>query len=385
VQSSDNSVFYSDGTTIYVYGVDVGYPIHGSQGISSGGANLFSGNVVKSVVDAELPGIPLSFKFARTYNSFSDANIGLGKGWTHNYNICLLKVGDNNIILMRGDGKKVIYRLTDGVYTPLVPWEHATLSGSLSGGFTLTEKNGLKYYFNGFVDNSNPNYTANGKIYRIVDRNGNALTFTYNDEGLLSTITDQLSRTVNFTYNDNELLTSMSLPGNVTINYSYLNSNLVSVIGPGNITSTYNYDMTNGTSGMLINYSEPRLEAGDRNKSYTYYIGGIDDNKVKSVSNGNGVIIENYSYDDTNLTTTKTDGNGNSYVQYYDDQGRVIKTAEPISGTVLYSWDDHFNKKSITDELGNVTAYGYDNLDNLKTKTDAAGRGNLAMVSVKQG
>src|ERR1035437_2395552 len=298
VQTSGKSVFYSDGSVIIVYCPDLGYPIHGCQRISSGGANLFTGNVVKSVVDAELPGPGLSFKFVRTYNSFSDANIGLGRRWTHNYDLRLLKGTGSNIILLRGDGKKITfqYQSKDGLYKPITLWEHSTIASSADSGFTLTEKNGLQYFFHGFVDSTQSDYFENGRLKEILDRNSNQINFQYTQDGYIDKITDPLGRIVYFSYDVDGNIYMLNLPDNRKISYLYSDKELIYVSttrGSGVINSSYNYN----AAGLLSDYSEPRLAAGDKKKSYTYYSGGVDDKKVQNVRDGNGMIVEGYTYE----------------------------------------------------------------------------------------
>ena len=71
-----------------------------------------------------------------------------------------------------------------GNYAPAMKGVFDNLKKNGDGTFTLTRKS-----------QTGINFSGQGKLVSIVDRNGNTQTFTYNGSGNLSTIVDSASRT----------------------------------------------------------------------------------------------------------------------------------------------------------------------------------------------
>ena len=99
-----------------------------------------------------------------------------------------------------------------------------------------------------------------------------------------------------------------------------------------------------------------------------------EDGRVSSFTDEFGNTYD-YSYDETNLTTTITDGNDNEIVKEYDASYYITSSTDPLEDTtsVVYSTDElgtniYGEEIETTDRNGNVTQYIRD------------GNGNITMI-----
>jgi YD repeat-containing protein len=124
---------------------------------------------------------PLGF----SYNSL-DANDGpLGVGWTHDFNLSLTVNSDGSLCLRGFDGSIAYFdKGTDNIYRgDPRSRDSSTIVKNADGTFTRTTKYRKTYKFD-----------ASGKLVRVADRNGNAVTLTYTGSDL-TRIKDAVGRT----------------------------------------------------------------------------------------------------------------------------------------------------------------------------------------------
>lgn len=140
----------------------------------------------------------------------------MGHGWDHSYNVRITDWSDTSghFDLWDGTGRSDrFFRGTNGVYTR----EEFFLEGTVTNGaFTLTFPDTGRWIFNPF-DGS----PTEGKIARIVDRNGNALDFQYDLMGRLTKATDTLDRSFSLTYTPEGFLHRLTDFSGRTVTYSY--------------------------------------------------------------------------------------------------------------------------------------------------------------------
>ncbi|MCX6023073.1 MAG: DNRLRE domain-containing protein, partial [Chloroflexi bacterium] len=267
--------------TVNRYGMDphwtyVAEQDHGgglSSRVNAGGGNL--------VVQQAISGVAargFSVDVAHTFNSQDpfggdnetggDMGQFYGTGWTMSYNLRLQEFdGGNGVKLKDGSGRWRVY-LKDadagGVrsYQRLPYYDH-TLTKNLNSPpadevFVYTVEKGLtKYYF-----------AADGTVRKMVDRNGNTLTFAYDGTGHLTTITDVAGRTTTLAYAaaGGRLSQITDMASRVTT-FSYDGSGNLTGITRGYgtaaaATSQFGYD----ASGQLAQITNPR-----GNTSYVDY------------------------------------------------------------------------------------------------------------------
>lgn len=164
-----------------------------------GGTNAPVGSTVdiasaawrESWVDLTLPGVGLPLVFGRTYASRSNEATTLGPRWMHTFAISLREETNGDITWIQEDLRTVRFTLNSpGVWTP-PPGYFQRLTPRSGGGYTLTEKDGLAHEFD-----------AQGRLARIVDTSGNAITCVYTGAVLTEVRDSNNALAFSFTYTD---------------------------------------------------------------------------------------------------------------------------------------------------------------------------------------
>lgn len=290
------------------------------------------------------------------------------------------------------NNNKIRYTTKHGRYISVVDQAGVTLGDydyvSDTTDYTLTESNGntIEYY-------------ANGRLKKIIYKNGSWIQYTYNDSLMNYTTLTSSGETTKTVYNDAFYPVEYTDKLGETTTYTYDDHYRVLTETCGTKTTTYTYD----TNGNIISYITGDTESNtyytyDSNKrvvreqvgdSYTYYT--YD-------SNGNNLVYatlkENYTGEapalyDSSLTCFDT----TTYT--YDDKGRVTSEVYSTGGSVAYEYDNRGNvtkETTVTVKDGEsetkVVTYTYDAFGNLLTSStgndtstyiyDAAGRTLLA-------
>ncbi len=138
-------------------------------------ADLSRGDFILRRQDIFLPaGRGLSVEIAFTYRSRSAYNGPFGYGWDMTYNRRIRKLSNNNAVVLRGTNRKdeFVFRAPSTYVSPAGVYDALVQNGD--GTWTLTSQHGEKEF-----------YDVNGNLARLVDRNANTLTFTYDPAGLL--------------------------------------------------------------------------------------------------------------------------------------------------------------------------------------------------------
>jgi YD repeat-containing protein len=236
-------------------GVDIG-PLRrlsvsniGSSG--QDGVSLFSGDVQQQVVDLAIEGRGLDFVWARTYHSRIGRTGSSTNGWTFSYDVSIQLIGED-VLIRNGTGRADRYiAQTNGVYTCPEFFCEGTLVANV---FRLTFADTGYWEFRSLTAT-----TAPGKLDRIVDRNGNTVSMSYDTAGRLSEIVDTLGRACTISYDTVGRLVSVTDSFGRTVRYEYdVQGDLVACISPAVLDTPTNNDFPNGktnrytyTSGSL--------------------------------------------------------------------------------------------------------------------------------------
>ena len=130
------------------------------------------------------PGRGLDFIWATTYRSRNGETATMGNNWTHSYDIRVTQSGAD-MLVRDGTGRRDTYFLhADGSFARRGFFRRGTLAANV---FTLEFADKGRWVFNPL--NGSP---SAGKIAQSVDRNGNALQFSYDGAGRLAVIVDTL-------------------------------------------------------------------------------------------------------------------------------------------------------------------------------------------------
>ncbi len=327
---------------------------------------------------------PLSLDISLYYRTLpSFAPSAIGNGWSHTYEMAL-QTGVNSSMVFWNEGKRRVYTLNGTVYRP-EKGDYSTLVRNADSTYTLTEKDGLVR-----------NFSPSGKISSVVDRNGNALTFTYSGDNLAS-VTDVSGRTAVFSYSGSTL-TKITDPKGNEYNLAYASGSLSGVIYPDGAQWGYGY----GSNGLMASKTQPEgttaqysydsgrrltsaTDAAGKSRSFTYAASGST-GKVPDVyplvmaQVRETVFVEkdgsgwSYLYDGlTEQLRSKTDPLGNTYTYAYDSQGNLVSKNEPGIGTTTYTYDNRGNVLSVRNPLNETTSFTYNTYGQLLTISGAPG------------
>ena len=278
-------------------------------------------------------------------------------------------------------------------------------------------------------------YTSN-RITSITDPAGRVITYTYDVNNRLSTVCDPNGYYTRYAYDTNGLLSAVSDNNNIaieTITYQAARGDRPQRVGSvtdiyGNITA-YTYDDNEGlltsidSSGLIkkvwydkdifsVRTMEPdgketrtsyNLDGGinrygeiishtNRNGNTTYYEYDTRGNITRLINPDGSVNV--FTYDANNNMLSKKDEVGKMTYYVFDASGiNLVKTAQPLNGTDVYSdgatqsnfaitTNTYYTSaeaqtqtgkaisgllKTVTDPEGGVTTYTYDTYGNIAT------------------
>ena len=320
--------------------------------------NFVTGNMYEAREDLNVPGRGLPLNFARFYNSQDTLRGPLGYGWTHTYNASMKENPDGSVTELDPQGKRLVFsRSADGSYAA-PKGNRDVLKKAADGSYELAKKDGHKWHFR-----------PDGKLDRISDPDGNAITMSYDASGRLGRITDTTGRETVLGHNASGLIETLTDPaGNVT-RYGYDVGRLTSVTDPEGATIFYGYD-------VLANITEIRDRRGVSN-----YFSYDDHDRVVYTSGPGGRERMYVAYDDVNGKTTVTDAMDGVYVFHYNDMSRITKLVRPDGKEIDYAWDAEGNRTSRTDGRSNTSSATYDDKGNPTEIKAPAGGGTTTAVT----
>ena len=371
-------------------GSNTGY-VSGTTTLSGDPVNLVSGNMYHPERDLVLKGRGgFDFVFERTYNSNIRKDGPLGYGWTHSYQHRLNffdTTGNNKtdqVIWQDGSGASNSFDvksnssggINKGIAFENQPGLNVIAKRESSGEYSIQEKNGLKYFFEDV--NGKPEKMA--RLLRVVDRNGNSFTLTY-DDGNLDSVRDDLDRSLTFHYDDaDQHITRVVDWSGRSFRYSYNNNDLISFATPLAIAgqeppTTYDYYVAaDGTN--LDHAMESFTRPGGENMRFEYYTNG----KVFRHVDAKGQSFT-FRYNKFRRETTTVDERGVSQTYLFNEYGQQLSHLQGDGSRMDYKYedvddpadpDDFANPLSETlsrNTLGYDTRYDYDDLGNLIEST----------------
>jgi|GEM_PF-1556159 len=288
---------------------------------------------------------PLPIVFSRFYSSglSSEGQVAsaLGNNWMHNYDLRLE---------LSGSTAKIVYHLGQPI--------RFNLSGT---NWALASKDSLIYQLiqSGatfkFYDPSSKlihtfNADAGGRLERIEDRNGNALTLSYNG-ALLSRVADGLGRTLDFTYTSGKLTRVQDASGR-SISFSHTGDNLTGFTDTAGERTIYSYTAAGSRTGLLISTTRPR---GNIPFTQTYDTSG----RVASQTDGAGNRTT-FAYDSPIAgQTTVTDPLSATSVFQHQNGRNMVQQIDQAGNPVIMSYDSNNRRSSVKDRTGNTTSFAY--------------------------
>ena len=318
--------------------------------------NLFSGEVLWTEVDLQIKGRGLDFIWARKYRSRAGPNTAQGNRWDFSYNIYVRRAGEN-IKVFDGNGREdIFYARRNGTYAADQFFSEGRFESN--NVFKLTFATQSAWEFRPLTAAIAP-----GKISRILDRNGNTLTFSYDALGRLSRVTDTLDREILVAYDRDGFIESVTDFTGRQVRYAY-----------------YQNTDAGGSAGDLKSVTSPTVTGtpngnefpNGKTTSYTYTKGFIDDriNHMLTAAVGHDVNITHEHVYQTNQTDldflrvrTQRVGDAGEVLNYT----YVRQTPSTANGQAVV-------KTIVNDRVGNVKEHTYDGGNRLVLLREFTGR-----------
>jgi len=329
---------------------------------ADGGADLVDGSVpgpVNLLGYDGLPYNPTTYILKTLDGTFFTIDQKLGLTAVTDTNGNTLTIGPNGIL--SSAGKSVPFtRDTQGRITRITDPNGNTMLYSYDGsgnlvGFSDRQKNLTTYTYEP--------YTAYHNLIGIFAPNGQqVLTNAYDASGRLTTTKDaQWWTSVSFTPDiGNQKETVKDRNGNATTYVYDDNGNVTQVTDAlGNVTSS-TYD---GNGHKLS-----ETNALGKTTSYTY--DGFDNRTSETDPLGH---VTSYAYTSTGKLLSVTDPLGRTTSNTYDLNGNLLTTTDPLGKVTTNAYSAKGLLYQTRDPLGHVTTFGYDAYGNLTSQTDAAG------------
>lgn len=361
--------------------------------------DMTTGAFTETATDMSLAGDSVhSLTLSRNYSSALRTSdpAGLGKGWTHSYNLQLnyrhpndyslghatlaetaplyiaLKamtdiydpsatakeyvisamiacwMGDQLVntraSVALGETTLDFVKLPDGTFAPPAS-TNASLVRNSDGTHTLTFRKGNKMTFR----------SADGKCTSIVDSNNSTstartLALTYTSAGFVNRVTDAYGRYFQFTYGGDSRLTSVADSAGRTVYYSkdaQSGKTAFAVTDPQGNTKRYYYD----DKHRITEIEDARRQT-----------------VITSTYNDWDQVTEQIPYGESNHAvqlgfaygvSRDTDAEGNSTWNYYDDRGRRHTSVDPLGATSTATYDGNDRILTTTNALGESESYEY--------------------------
>jgi len=177
-----------------------------------GMVNSVNGNLVFETTDISFQARGFTIGMTRTYNSLLAKKLGpFGYGWTFDYNmsVAVQKYGD--VLLTQNCGSQHLFvKNSDGTYKTPPGLNDKLAKNATTGLYTLWS-----------LDGAQTNFNSAGKLWTVVDKNGNALHFGYDAGGKLVRVADDSGLFMSITYNSDGLINKTTDPSGQSITYMY--------------------------------------------------------------------------------------------------------------------------------------------------------------------
>lgn len=342
------------------------------SGFQADPVNTANGAYVEQAVDATLPVLGGQLSLDRTYNSVDETAGPLGRGWTWGMAPRLKVSANGEAMLTAPDGQQATF-FRDDVAGTFVPAPGVTAELTLEDdGYDVVAQSDLRYRFD-----------IDGAIRSITDRNGNAISYQY-DDGRITRIASG-GRGFDLEW-DGERLTKATLPDGRYVAYGYTGGLLTSVHGTDGQAITYTYD----SGGRLITKTD---QLGHVQVALAYGQTG----RVVQQTNALGKVSL-FTWDEESSTATLIDPRGGRWKDVY--RGNVlVERRDPVGGTTTYEYDARMRLVATEDVRGfrstfvwsgedlvsartslGVTTFEHDSRGDLVATHDALGRTSVRVL-----
>lgn len=337
------TVYYNNFTSLLPLGLKP-YWTYASQSLGQSawaGVNVAVGNLVVTQNDLTNEGRGLDTVINRVYNGRDSTGDGpFGHNWTSSVHR-RLDPTNTEAIKYRDDTGTIFYFYgSQATSYARAPGLAAKLTyDRVSDTYTLKQS-----------DKTWSSFDSSGKLFAVVDRNQNKLTYQYRGNTLTSII-DPSGREVKFTYSGSRIAKITDHQGN-EITYNYDGSDLKTVryytgsAEQNQLVSsiTYNYNLAHQLTGVV----------DGRNNTTSFSLDGAG--RVTTITDSEGKVTRlNYP---SNTTTTLTDPknqattyiyNNNPYFQTGVVKKEILPSVNGVNPTTIFDYDADNNRTGTTD------------------------------------
>jgi RHS repeat-associated protein len=302
----------------------------------------------------------LSLDFSRVFASDivgRDTMGPLGVGWSTPWQSTASIASDGTVTITEPAGAERVFQpdsRTAGVYFSS-PGDSGTLTADGSGGYLLTD-----------ADGTETDYSSNGALSYMQDTDGNRITAGYTD-GSLTSLTASSGQSIDIAYNSADLISSITDSDGRTTHYNYDSTNtyLTSVTSDTGQITTYAYNTASGSPAQnaLTSITFP----GNTHQYFAYDSEG----RLDSTDQDGGAQPLSFGYSLGQVSVT--DGVGDTTNLYYNEDGLITKSVDPLGNVTLGSYDANFNLTSITNAVGQSESYTYNSVGEVTSWTDFLG------------
>jgi RHS repeat-associated protein len=314
-------------------------------GYSKDPVNTLIGNFIYEYTDVALaePGPDLTIH--RFYNSQSTTVGRFGLGWSTLLDMRVIPFDGKLLagaMVRYADGRTALFPAS-GTGFGRAPYSFDTLVRDGSG-YLLTTTDQTRYRFD-----------EDGRLVRVEDLSGNALTLTYNGD-VLSAITSSSGRVLTFTSDAEGRITGLTGPEDTSLAYAYDDDGrLLSVTDSNDEVVTYEYDPDHGLTRLTTPSGHDFVPEQRYDEQGRLVYQRVGEN-----------FINRFVYDDANRTVAVSDTYGRTMIHRYDEQGRLIEQIDALGKSDIFTYNSDNQITSHTDRNGNTTQYEY--LDGNKVK-----------------
>ncbi|MEU8028175.1 putative T7SS-secreted protein [Streptomyces sp. NPDC049099] len=326
--------------------------------------NVATGRMYLPQTDVTLPGA-LSLVLGRRVQSGYRLGRWFGPSWSSTLDQ-RLEIDAEGVVYVTEDGLLLSYpHPAPGVPTlashgPRLPLDR------VDGGYTITDPGTGRVWH--FADRGD----ALAVLEQIDDRNGNWVTFEYDEAGTPLGVHTSAGQGVRITTDSGRVTAyHLAATGEELKRFTYTDGDLTGVINSSGLPLRFAYD----DRGRVTSWTD----TNDRSYAYEY------DDQDRCIAQGGtaGHMAHRFSYGEpdpaTGLrTTTATTAEGHTTRYLVNDAWQVVAETDPLGATTHYVRDRYHRLLSTTGPLGHTTTFRYDDEGNLVSVIRPDGRESRA-------
>ncbi|MFJ9863701.1 putative T7SS-secreted protein [Streptomyces sp. NPDC101165] len=322
--------------------------------------DVATGKMFLPQTDAALPGVlPLVLK--RRVESGYRLGRWFGASWSSTLDQ-RLEIDAQGVVFVTEDGLLLAYPHPAPGLPTLPSHGPRWLLDRVEDGYTITDPGTLRTWH--FADRGE-NLAV---LEQIDDRNGNWITFEYDEEGTPRAVVTSAGQGVRITTHSGRVTAyHLAATGQELKRFGYTEGDLTEVINSSGLPFRFAYD----DSGRVTSWTD----TNDRSYAYEY----DDQDRCIAQTGSAGHLATRFSYQEpdpeTGLrVTTATNGEGHTRRFQVNEARQVVAEIDPLGAETRYGRDRYNRLLFQTDPLGRTTTFRYDDEGNLTSVVRPDGR-----------